>query len=227
MPAPFAYEAEGKVAVFADGEAFRHGNVLGFGFGLLAKDGLLRLGFRLKFREVVHGIFWLGVLLAASWSLTPLAGAINCTLVRLKTLLSFQADIPLHNFLLQWNLQKLTWVQGPITLSSLCRSLGVHTFVFTAYWVQTLDAVNVALVDAVIVEVLQTGRAKDMMARDQSVTLLSLLRLKADTAVKSLGLEDLASSLQIVIKQDELDIAGHRHRLVATHQTKRGLCLLL
>lgn len=96
MPACFAYLAKSEIAVFADCKAF--GRWRQFLLGDIAVIGLRFIslfGFHTFFLLV-----WLAFT-GTSWSLTPLARAVDRRFIRFEAFLPLQFDVTLHCILLQ------------------------------------------------------------------------------------------------------------------------------
>ena len=99
---------------------------------------------------------------------------------------------------------------------------------FTATWIKAFDTVDIALIYATVVEVLQTGHTENVTTKKQSMADATFLRLQADTTIECLVLELFSFALEVVIEQHKLQIT-RKLELVVTIicQAKRLLCLLL
>lgn len=114
VPDFLAHRAEGVLTILTDTKSLRHGNVLRLVFLL----GICSLGLGVIFGllNIVKRVIVLGMLFGTSSTLAPLTRAVYGVLVRFEPFLSLQSHIPLDKFVLDRDLQKFAWIEGPVDL---------------------------------------------------------------------------------------------------------------
>lgn len=202
MPAHEADATEGELATLADAEAVRRVGrdaVGGLGLGILL---MLTIAFLFAGRlgHVVAGeVGWDRRVLRTSGSaLAPRPRAVNRRLVGLKPLLALHLHVSPDHTLLDPDREKIPWMQcalvPPLPLPAILRLLPTVRR-------QTPYPSHITLGNCIVVVVLQALLAVDVTALRKLEARRALLRLQADAAIVSAGVEHAQRRRNIELDQ--------------------------